>query len=229
MLLVAGHGGTEPLPGAEVRRPERVKDPNFVVLGDSLTNELASDLAQAIARESEGGARPSLLLNRVHRRYCDVNRSPELSSHDPRGRAHHAAFHQALAGELRRLQRQHGWVLLLDLHGQSRYPISLHLGTAQHALVSPATVDWLWGPGGLVAELQDHGFQVAPAQKEAKQRYPGGYIVRHHAAPGRVEACQMEHSRALRQGQEDRERYLAVLARSLAQRITAHSIRAPRR
>lgn len=218
LLIVAGHGGKLPLSGAQVREKEKVDDPKFVLFGDAFTNELATDLAGAVAQEWGGeGGQPSLLLNWVHRRYADVNRKPEFTSHDPVGVAHHAAYHKMIDDELARLVAEHGWALLLDIHGQARYETTLLLGTAQNEVVGPWSLEALWGGDGLVARLEEAGFTAEPTSAEGKQRYGGGYTVRHHGADPKVEAWQMEHSRAIRDTGDERARYLDQVARLLVQ------------
>ncbi len=223
LLIVAGHGGKLPLEGAEVREKDKVQDPKFVIFGDAFTNELATDLAGAVAQEwGVEEHRPSLLLNWVHRRYADVNRKPEFTSHDPVGVAHHAAYHQMIDDELERLVAEHGWALLLDIHGQAHYETTLLLGTAQNEVVGPWSLEALWGGDGLVARLEGAGFTAEPTSADGKQRYGGGYTVRHHGADPRVEAWQMEHSRAIRDTLDDRTRYLEEVARLLVQAMRRH-------
>lgn len=219
LLIVAGHGGVLSLEGAEVREKSKVDDPKFVIFGDAFTNELATDLAGAVAQERGEGHQPSLLLNAIHRRYADVNRKPEFTSHDPVGVAHHAAYHQMIDDELARLVADHGWALLLDIHGQARYETTLLLGTAQNEVVGPWSVETLWGGDGLVTRLEQAGFSAEPTEPQAKQRYGGGYTVRHHGADPRVEAWQMEHSRAIRDTLDDRSRYLEEVARLLVKAL----------
>lgn len=223
LLIVAGHGGQLPLEGAEIRRESEVKDPHFVLFGDSKTNELATDLADALAQELNNKHRPSLLLNEVHRRYADVNRTPERTSHDPVGVAHHAAYHQTIEHELARLVARHGWALLLDIHGQARYETILLLGTAENTVIDDWSKQAIWGNEGLVESLKSSGFTVMPDAENGKQRYGGGYTVRHHGASDKVEAWQMEHSRAIRDGTDSRSSYLEVVAKSLARAIERRS------
>ena len=216
---MAGHGGKGELEGAEIRVKDQVNDPHFVLFGDSHTNELATDLTGAVSQEYGGGHKPSLILNTVHRRFADVNRTPQLTSHDPVGVAHHAAFHQAIDDELARLLEDHGWALLLDIHGQSKYDTTLLLGTGENSVIAPWSLESLWGGGGLVATLTEARFTVEPTTSEGKQRYGGGYTIRHHGRDPRVEAWQMEHSIGLREDQVERSRYLGVIAKVLVRAL----------
>lgn len=219
LFIVAGHGGKLPLEGAEVRSPSKVEDPHFVIFGDALTNELATDLAAAVAQEYGKNRKPSLLLNQIHRRYADVNRKPELTSHDVIGRAHHAAYHQTIEHELARLVARHGWALLLDIHGQARYSATLMLGTAENTVISDWSQETLWGSRGLVENLQEKGLIAEPDVYDGPQRYGGGYTIRHHGGKAQVEAWQMEHSRALRDTPEPRTVYLEVVSQTLVRAL----------
>ena len=60
---------------------------------------------------------------------------------------------------------------------------------------------------------------MEPGEPEGKQRYGGGYTVRHHGLSERVEAWQMEHSRLIRNDLEQRSRYLDVVAKSLVRAL----------
>lgn len=222
LLIVAGHGGVLPLEGAEVRRESEVQDPHFVIFGDAKTNELATDLADAVAQEYGEGHKPSLLLNNIHRRYADVNRKPELTSHDRIGVAHHREFHQTIEHEIARLVIRHGWVLLLDIHGQARYETTLLLGTAENSVIGDWSMEALWGSDGLVAGLREHGLSAEPDSADGKQRYGGGYTIRNHGKTAGVEAWQMEHSRAIRDSLEPRGQYLEVVAQTLVRAMKGH-------
>lgn len=195
-----------------MRQAEKVSDPNFVIFGDARTNELATDLAETIASLYQNKHRPSLLLNQIHRRYADVNRKPEQSSHDRLGTAHHAEFHLQLAQELERLVQEHGWALLLDIHGQSRYPTTLLLGTAQNKVIGEWSKATIWGHRGVVDRLSAAGFSAEPSTPDGTQRYAGGYTIRHHGRTPHVEAWQLEHSRDIRDALDERTRYLELLA-----------------
>lgn len=220
LLVVAGHGGKMILEGAEVRSSDKVEDRHFVIFGDTHTNELAADLAGAVAARYKWEHQPSLLVNEIHRRYADVNRKPELSSHDPLGRAHHAAYHQKIEDELARLTQTHGFALLLDIHGQARYETTLLLGTAENSVISSWSKEILWGQSGLIESLKEAGFSAEPSTPDGKQRYGGGYTIRHHGEADSVEAWQLEHSRAVRDTLDERARYLEVVAEILVQAIT---------
>ncbi len=221
LLIVAGHGGTLPLEGADVRDPEKVDDPHFVMFRDVETNELAWDLFCRMQEECHG-QKPTLIRNLIHRKFADVNRSPELSSDDPVGVAHHQAFHKAIKDEIDRIKSLHGFVLLIDIHGQTKYSSSLMIGTARNEVVSDWSIQVLWGPEGLVPKLEQAGFTVDPPLSDGDQRYSGGYIVRQHGADPAVEAWQFEHNGELRRDPKLRSRYVDVLAKVFCKLWRSH-------
>lgn len=221
LVIVAGHGGTQALEGAELRNAEKTDDPHFVLFRDVETNELAEAIAARVTALSQGES-VTLIRSLVHRKYADLNRTLELSSHDAKGREFHREFHQAIDREVARLQAIHGWVLLLDIHGQTKYPFDLLIGTAKNQVVSQWSVEKLWGPDGLVASLTRGGaFTVDPPTANGQQRYAGGYTIRHHGDDPHIEAWQLEHRGDIRRDPELRTRYVdaltEVLVRALAQ------------
>lgn len=219
VVIVAGHGGDKNLDKAQVRDPKQVGDPHYVPYADAFTNALAERLAAALTNVT--GHSPSLILSLIHRRFVDLNRSPTLASQDPTGQAFHTAYHQAITDELSRLHKKHGFALLLDIHGQIHYPTTLMLGTAKNTTISSWSRETLWGSKGLVDSLKDAGFSVLPETQEGYQRYGGGYTIRHHGQDLKIEAWQMEHSRALRLSPKDQEHYAAIVAAVLARALSA--------
>lgn len=100
-------------------------------------------------------------------------------------------YHQALAGELARLQAQHGRVVLWDGHSiRSRVPMlfegrlpDFNLGTADGASCG---ADLQWNLTN-VMEAQDHYDFVLNG------RFKGGHITRHYGRPAEgVQAVQLE-------------------------------------
>lgn len=219
IILVAPHGGSETLEGAPVRLKENSKDRQFSTHKDLQTAELAELYRLALEECFEGQRYPSLLKSEVHRKYCDLNRDALDSSEHHQGRAAHERFHAALAVEVDRLLGQHGYVLLLDIHGQSQEVEDLIVGTKNGSTIGKRTRKVLWGKDGAVKELQKQGFSVAPREPHSPVRYSGGYIVRHYSAQKGVEAMQFEHGKDLRFGNDRRELLVEIMARALVKRL----------
>ena len=102
-------------------------------------------------------------------------------------------YHAALAAELRRLQAEHGRVLLWEAHSirgelpflfEGRLP-DLNLGTAGGTSCRPQTQARI---EAVLAAQHDYAFV-------ANGRFKGGHITRHYGRPGQaVEAVQLEIS-----------------------------------
>lgn len=213
ILVVAPHGGSDPLPKAAIRSKTEVTDPHFTRSKDLVTAELAQQLYNSFP----AGGKPSILISRIHRKFVDHNRKETWSTHDPNGRAAHRRFHQTLEGELQRLISLHGRALLLDIHGQGKLETDIILGTREGKTISDWSRPALWGSDGLIAILKETGYSVLPNAEEDKIRYNGGYIVRHYSKDPNVDAWQIEHSKQLRYDRERNIRYTSLLAKHLTQ------------
>lgn len=208
ILLVAPHGGSAALEGAIVRQKEKSSDPHFSVKKDLYTTELAHLIRDAFG----DGQKPSLLTSGVHRKYVDPNRSLRNATQSKAGIRYHQDFHSALEEELRRLKASHGWVLLIDLHGQSSEDVDLMIGTREGRTIGSWSEKALWGPRSLTESLREEQFAVAPESVEERVRYNGGYIVKTYGELPGVDAWQFEHGRDLRFEETRREKYAELLS-----------------
>ncbi|HEY1128996.1 MAG TPA: N-formylglutamate deformylase [Roseateles sp.] len=116
---------------------------------------------------------------------------PDLAEIAARREAYWQPYHDALAGELRRLQAEHGHALLFEGHSiRSVLPwlfegelTALNLGTADGASCAPPITERL---SALLAAQK--GFSQV-----VNGRFKGGYITRHYGRPGEgVHAVQLE-------------------------------------
>jgi N-formylglutamate deformylase len=122
--------------------------------------------------------------------YCE-GRAPDAAQIDARRATYWQPYHDALATELARLQREHGHAVLFDGHSikselpwlfEGKLP-DLNLGTAEGASCAPSM------RAALAAVLQ--------GQREFTQvvdgRFKGGHITRHYGQPSEgVHAVQLE-------------------------------------
>jgi hypothetical protein len=122
LVLIAPHGGT--------LQPAELRDRSCsgcVTVNDANTQELARAIVEAFARRT--GARPHLVVNRLHRRKFDGNRAVTEatggnSTLDASWRWLHEAVDTAKAAVARRHQRG----LVIDLHGHGHDVPRLELG-----------------------------------------------------------------------------------------------------
>lgn len=118
-------------------------------------------------------------------------RVPDEAERARRREQYWQPYHEALAGELRRLREQHGQVLLWDAHSiRSHIPWlfegvlpDLNIGTAAGASAHPAVAR------AVADAAQAHG----GFSHVVDGRFKGGYITRHYGNPaGGVHAVQLE-------------------------------------
>jgi N-formylglutamate amidohydrolase len=214
VLLVSGHGGSEELPGATVRQKQDSADPHFSTAKDLVTAELTSLYSDELYRAT--GKRPSTIVSRIHRKYCDLNRKNEWSSAEKSGRDFHQDFHAALQQELDRILKTHGWALVLDIHGQSSEPYDLIVGTRRGRTVGPWSEGVLWAKNGLIEQLRTAGFTVTPDEPRQKTRYGGGFMVKTYGKSDAVEAWQFEHGKDLRFDEVKNQKFVRIVAALLA-------------
>jgi N-formylglutamate amidohydrolase len=197
IILSAPHGGASALPGVPVR--EGVGVAKFAKARDGNTAELTERLAAEIERAL--GGRPYVVLARFGRKFLDVNRPPSGAYESDKARPYYEAYHQALEGACREVQKEWGRGLLLDIHGQKGYPDALVRGTQNGKTVTllrqrhgPAALS---GPHSVLGHLEKAGYQILPrpgSRDEEPPRYRGGYIVQtygSHQGHG-IDAIQLE-------------------------------------
>jgi hypothetical protein len=122
LVLIAPHGGTL-LPS---QLPDRSCS-GCVTVNDANTQELARAIADAFARRT--GARPHLVVNRLHRRKFDGNRAIiEATGGTSMLEASWFWFHEAVDTARADVVRRHQRGLVLDLHGHAHGVARLELG-----------------------------------------------------------------------------------------------------
>lgn len=214
IFLIAPHGGSGYLPDAPIRKARDSDDPHFSGKKDMLTAELARSYRDQIFKAT--GQKPSVLISEVHRKYCDLNRREDWSSPAPAGQSFHREYHRALRQELDRVLSEHGWALLLDIHGQSSEPHDLMVGIREGEVIGEWSRETLWGESGVVEILRGNGFTIVPDRPEQKIRFGGGFIVRTYGADERVEAWQLEHGSNLRFDQNRQQKFVELMVGALA-------------
>ena len=94
---------------------------------DAYTQELARNIATALQKQT--GCQPHLIVNRLHRAKLDANRSQaDASDGSPAAAAAWREYHQFIEDAKKRVFKQYGAGLLIDLHGHSHSGQRLELG-----------------------------------------------------------------------------------------------------
>ena len=219
IIISAPHGGRKSIPGLIARTGVGLETggKGFFAGRDLGTEELALDVIDAIEREM--GGEPFAVINRVHRKFLDVNRPMDIGTESEQAQPIYREYHSSLANFCRQVQNRFRGGLLLDLHGQKSDPEMVFRGTQNGRTVA------LWqqrfgasahdGDESLFGLLQSQGWKVFPEPVNGKEQsgFTGGYIVQSygsHTAFG-IDAIQLEFGNSFR-SKENRKKTAKQLA-----------------
>lgn len=222
IIISAPHGGALDLPNAEPRKGDGKETgaAGFRTTRDTGTEELALLVVKAIDDRMEGT--PWCVISRVHRKYVDFNRPPEIGVEHQEARKLHDLYHQALKEAVSDIRGKFSQGLLIDIHGQSASAKTVYRGTANgltvQGLTKRAGLEALTGEKSLTGILKTHGWHVHPDPFDGKEQegYTGGYIVRSygsHRADG-IDSVQLELGSEYR-SKQNRERIAQELAEAV--------------
>ncbi len=206
VILSAPHGGDKLFPGIP-KREDRGQQ-YFEVVRDQRTAELTQLLAAEIGKQL--GGKPYVVIARFDRQHIDANRAPE-DAYTPPGdggpkRVYHA-YHTALADAGGEIARRWGRGILLDIHGQARFPDQIIRGTRNGqtvaSLIKRSGEDAITGPRSIFGALAARGYRVAPKgtpDDRIERYFAGGHIVDIHGSAdgGHIDAIQVEIGSRLR-------------------------------
>lgn len=200
LVISAPHGGRLAVPGAPVRKGEglRTGPAGFFTGRDAGTEELALRVVELLDEKLEGSV--SCVISRVHRRYVDFNRPPEIGVEHQSARLVHDSYHEALRSAVRRVRSRHGRGLLVDIHGQGSSASTVFRGTSNGLTVTALRNRFgesaHTGPDSLMGLLQQRGWKVHPDPFAGREQsgFTGGHIVRSyggHQVDG-IDSIQLE-------------------------------------
>jgi N-formylglutamate amidohydrolase len=222
IIISAPHGGQLEVPDVEPRRGEGVKPggAGYTVSRDTGTEELAADVAKAIAKRFQ--RKPYVIVARSHRKYVDMNRPAEIAYEDPDAKPVYDEYHAALTSACSAVQKKFHKGLLLDLHGQGEAKDTVYRGTHDGKTVTLLRERFgeaaHTGEHSLFGQLKHHGWKVYPDPFDGKEQtgFRGGYTVQtygSHQGFG-IDAMQLEFGADYR-SKEGRPKTAATLATSL--------------
>jgi N-formylglutamate amidohydrolase len=222
LVISAPHGGRLEIPGAPVRKGEGLKTgpAGFFTGRDAGTEELALRVVELLDEKLAGSV--SCVISRVHRRYADFNRPPEIGVEHQAARVVHDSYHEALRSAVKRVRERHGRGLLIDIHGQGSSASTVFRGTSNGLTVKSLRdrhgESAHTGPASLMGLLQNRGWTVHPDPFTGKEQsgFTGGHIVRSYGShqPEGIDAVQLEMGIDYRRV-EVREKVAAELAETL--------------
>ena len=202
ILLAAPHGGWLAVPGVPVRR-------TGTTVTDAKTFELTESLASGL--ENLLGGRPYVVADKFRRKHLDVNRPGNAAFEDPSARPLYDFYHGHMKQFVEELRRRYpGGALLLDIHGQSQDPTTVHRGTRDGTtvkrLIEKHGSAALAGPNSVFGALQARGDNVfppntPPGDLPEDRRFNGKHTVITYGSNNRdgVDAIQLEIGIRLRE------------------------------
>lgn len=200
IIISAPHGGSLLLPGVDARNGEGQSKgaSGFRTARDTGTEELALLIAGEL--EERFGEGPNCVISRVHRRYVDFNRPPEIGVEHPAARTVYDAYHQTLITAVRNIRASSGSGLLLDIHGQGSSPATVYRGTGNGLTTAGLRSRFAeaahTGEQSLLGLLAAKSWTVHPRPFGAKEQagFTGGHIVRTYGShrPDGIDAIQLE-------------------------------------
>lgn len=202
IILTAPHGGNLVIPGVPVRRK-----------GTTVTDAKTFELTETVAKGLENllGRKPYIVAASFDRKYIDANRAESAAFEHPHAKPVYDAYHTYIRNFVDELRRQypHG-ALLLDIHGQSQDPATVHRGTRDgltvKRLVKNHETAALIGPNSIFGIVQARGYTVYPpntplGSPPEDRRFNGGYIVAAYGSHNQdgIDAIQLEIGILLRE------------------------------
>ena len=204
IILTAPHGGRTAIPGVAQRNiaGKPGGGAGYVLGGDSETDVLVQGMAAEI--KALTGKDVYLVMARFQRRYIDANRPPEIAYDSPASQPYYDQYHQAIRRFVDEIRNNHRAGLLIDVHGQVKFPDALVRGTLNgHSvskLIARAGIPAITGPRGLFGQLEQSGFRVfpdntvPPSGRYEDAGFNGGFTTQHygsHTVDG-IDAVQFE-------------------------------------
>ena len=197
IILSAPHGGLQPIPGVPERAGEGLKKggAGFFAGRDENTELLAAAIARAL--ESRLGKKPYFVIAKMHRKFVDANRPPEIAVEHPRAREVYDAYRGALAQFCDEVHARFGRGLLIDVHGQASARDTVfrgtHNGTTDAMLAKLAGEKIHAGPQSLAGLLNARGIAMKPADTSPETAgFTGGHIVQTYGKHEGIGAVQCE-------------------------------------
>jgi N-formylglutamate amidohydrolase len=182
IIITAPQGGAEKVPGVPERMGVGVK--NFAKLRDNGTDKLAKAFAAEV--EKQLGKKPWVVIAKFDRKYIDANRAADQAYEDKAAKPYYDAYHDPIVKALKAVKEKFGYGILIDIHGQGKYPDAVLRGTQngksvvllrqRHGYAAVA------GKNSILGRFEAAGnkvFPTAAAGEKAKEEtgYSGGFTV----------------------------------------------------
>ena len=224
IILSAPHDGNRDMPDLQPRtgRGLVAQPGGFVTARDTGTAPLAERVFQGL--EKRFGRKPYLVINRLHRKYMDPNRTPGEAYEQDSAKRIYEQYHDFLDQACRDVKDKYHAGLLLDIHGQGSRADTVFRGTKDGLTVQLLRERFgeptHGGDDSFLAMLRRRKFTVHPDPYDGAEQagFTGGFIVRNYGSHSMygIDAMQLEFGNLYRVS-ENRESAAAVLTDAVAE------------
>ncbi|HEX4611131.1 MAG TPA: hypothetical protein VH092_23270 [Urbifossiella sp.] len=199
IIITAPHGGSTAVPGVPERMGVGVKQ--FATVRDAGTDKLAKEFAAEL--EKKLGKKPWVVIAKFDRKFIDANRAADGAYEVKEAKAYYDAYHAPLVAALKAVKEKHGTGLLLDIHGQGKYPDAILRGTQNGKSVVLLRQRYgfaaVAGKNSVLGRFERNGNKVLPQSdtgEKGKEEsgYTGGFTTSNygsHTSYG-IDAIQLE-------------------------------------
>ncbi|MFN9717489.1 MAG: N-formylglutamate amidohydrolase [Planctomycetota bacterium] len=224
IIISAPHGGKLAVPGAIPRKGDGLATgaAGFRMARDSGTEELALLVVDELDERMEGS--PTCVISRVHRKFVDFNRPPDIGVEHQQARIVYDLYHQTLREAVAEVRERHGFGLLVDIHGQGSSKTTVYRGTGNglttRGLQERSGTRAHAGEQSLNGLLTRRGWSMHPDPFDGREQagFTGGHIVRSYGShqPNGIDAVQLEFGADYRTA-ANRRKYAEELAEAIVE------------
>ena len=125
VVLIVSHSGKMTFTDIKKRRNIQ-KSCDYNINNDLYTDEIAFKLSDILYKNYN--KRPYIIINHIHRKYLDLNRSKSCSYEDDKLEKVYDEFHMKIKDLTTKIKSKYGDGLLIDIHGQVSYDGDVFIG-----------------------------------------------------------------------------------------------------
>jgi len=219
LLITAPHAGPpkNAIPGVPIRTGKGIKK-GFEMKWDARTGQIVTQLLEEL--KSVYGIEPYTVIARFNRKYIDANRAPNRAYESQIAEKYYGEYHGSILSHISEINEKWKGGLLIDLHGQSKKPASIWIGTRKGQTIRPLLKRYTWSciydqKTGLLGILKQKGYPIFPDIPGTSEKpYNGGYTTYSygHKYDNNMDALQLEIGKNYRLNDKAREKLIVDLA-----------------
>ena len=157
VLLVVSHSGKLTFTNIMERKDDN-ESCNYNVNNDLYTDDIAFKLSDILYKKYN--KRPYIIINHIHRKYLDLNRSKSCSYEDDKLEKVYDEFHMKIKDLTTKIKSTYGDGLLIDVHGQVKYEGDVFIGVRDNRTLNSSLngkfISRLFSNRGYIAQPDSH-------------------------------------------------------------------------